>query len=79
VTVKSDDLAIVNRLRSLSPERRDTRVGLHPLEGIVPIDGVVVALERIALDVARRPDVDAGFAACRLQLDVQRCGKLAAL
>src|SRR5450755_1143584 len=62
---------------ALSHERRDTRVGLHPLEGIFPIDGVVIAVERIVLDVARRPDVDAGLAACRLELDVQRYGKLA--
>src|SRR5450755_2780932 len=33
------------RLARLSHERRDTRVGLHPLEGIVPIDGVLVSLD----------------------------------
>jgi hypothetical protein len=45
-------------------ERRDTR-------------GVVIALKRIVLHIARRPDVDAGRAARRFEPDVRRRGELA--
>jgi hypothetical protein len=60
-------------------EGADCGVGTDAPEGIFPILGVVVAVERVTRDRLCRPDVHAGFPAKCLKLEVEVLSELPCL